>query len=114
MKKIRIRDFIRPNGIDGIKISGIDKNTQITYYEASQDQRRGFSKNLSLGIRKNPETSMKTQVAEIVATYECHRCLAPSNGEWRRDSPFGQKNLVKNVARFLQISPVDAEQRSTS
>lgn len=27
-------------------------NTQITYYQASQDQRRGFSKNLSLGIRK--------------------------------------------------------------
>ena len=37
-------------------------NTQITslhirpaYYQASQDQRRGFSKNLSLGIKKNPE-----------------------------------------------------------
>ena len=30
-------------------------NKQITYYQASQDQRRGFSKNLSLGIRKNPQ-----------------------------------------------------------
>ena len=87
-------------------------NTQITYYQASQDQRRGFSKNLSLGIRKNPQHRWKLN-SHIVATYECHRCLAPSNGKLWRNSPFGQKKPRQNVARFCK-SHLLMRRRSTS
>ena len=55
------------------------------------------------------KTDIEKLNSHIVATYECHRCLAPSNGDWRRDSPFGQKKDSSKRSKVLQISPVDAE-----
>ena len=107
-EQIRIRDFIRSNGIDGIKISGIDKYPNYLSSSISRSEAWLLEKPL-FGHKKNPEhrwklRSRSSQLTNVIGAW---RHLTANGGATHRSD---KKNSSKR-STVLQISPVDAEEK---